>query len=95
MNEIHKKYLEVLPEINETKYYGESTKLIRQKLDKTFGNEKGDVLKKYEVEVRLVTVDYEITIVEAYDEDDAEAKALEEFSGYDDPEIWEINEIED
>ena len=68
----HSQYLNILPEINATKYYGESTKLIRQKLDYYFNKYDGDTQTKlFEVEAEIVTRETRSVKVEAIDEKQA------------------------
>lgn len=68
------KFKLLLPDLNQARYYGEATKLIRSKVDKYFGIERaGSTEYKVTIDFRG-SKDY---IVEAFSEDEAADKAME------------------
>jgi hypothetical protein len=94
---LHSDYLRVLPEINATKFYGEATKIIRDKLDRHFNKETDGQLKLFKVTGEYVTRADVETKVEATSEEEAFDLAREKFEidrPYDaEIEMWSAQEI--
>lgn len=98
--QLHNKFVELLPQLEQCVAYGEATKIIQKELDSNFGkppevDEYGDELKEYRVRVS-VSGSRTYTIKAATEKEAkelAEDEAGDDFCDCDDIEITDCEEV--